>query len=90
MIVWAIGLGATIPAVADGLPAPADPLAAVSPAPAVQIGGSNVAPLYALLSPGSVGLYQVAVTLPAGVVGISSVRLAFPEISSNAAGLVIQ
>jgi uncharacterized protein (TIGR03437 family) len=49
-----------------------------------------VAPLYALLSPGSVGLYQVAVTLPAGVVGISSVRLAFPEISSNAAGLVIQ
>lgn len=90
VIVWAIGLGATIPAVADGLPAPADPLAAVSPAPAVQIGGSNVAPLYALLSPGSVGLYQVAVTLPAGVVGISSVRLAFPEISSNAAGLVIQ
>jgi uncharacterized protein (TIGR03437 family) len=90
VLIWAIGLGATNPAVADGAPAPGYPFATVISTPTVQIGGNTVTPQYAVLSPGSVGLYQVAVTLPAGLGPNTFVELTFPGISSNAASLAIQ
>jgi uncharacterized protein (TIGR03437 family) len=90
VLIWAIGLGATNTAVADGAPAPGYPFATVISTPTVQIGGNTVTPQYAVLSPGSVGLYQVAVTLPAGLGPNTFVELTFPGISSNAASLAIQ
>lgn len=75
IVVWAIGLGPTNPVVPDGAPAPYPP-ANVNTAPIVQLGpvgetvGAAIFKLtssFAGLSPGSVGLYQVNVTLPAGI-----------------------
>lgn len=90
VLIWAIGLGPTIPAVLDGTPAPGNPLAMATPAPVVQLGAYSVTPLFALLSPGSVGLYQIAVTLPGGATGVNSVRLIVPGNSSNTAAIAIQ
>jgi len=67
LILWCIGLGATIPAVPDGTPAPASPLALAMVVP--QVGGfgfSTLTPSFAGLAPGEAGVYQVIVTVPAG------------------------
>jgi uncharacterized protein (TIGR03437 family) len=70
LVIYAIGLGATTPAVADGVAAPgADSLATV-PNVQVVIGNqfsgtqSNITPLFAGLTPGLVGLYQVNIQVP--------------------------
>ena len=68
-------MGPTSPAVDSGVGAPgAEPLARVTTHPMVFFArpspfspGLCVAPLYAGLSPGFVGLYQVNVTIPEGV-----------------------
>jgi uncharacterized protein (TIGR03437 family) len=67
IILYATGMGATNPPVATGATAPSSPLAEVTVAPQVSIGGSNAQVLFAGLSPGSVGLYQIDVMIPAGV-----------------------
>jgi uncharacterized protein (TIGR03437 family) len=62
LILWVIGLGATIPPAPDGAPAP--PLSLLVSAPQVSMGGLPITPIFAGLSPGSVGLYQVILTVP--------------------------
>ena len=68
LVFWALGLGATDTVVADGAAAPSSPLARVTADVSVTFGleffQSTVAPSFAGLSPGSVGLYQVIATLP--------------------------
>jgi len=75
IILWSIGLGPTHPPVLDGMPAPYPP-ATLDPSPSVRFGpvpqrlGTaifDLTPSFAGLSPGSIGLYQVIVTLPAGI-----------------------
>ncbi len=69
--IYAVGLGATSPAVATGEGAPgAEPLARVTSPPRVILGnafqGAEVLqPFFVGLTPGLVGLYQVNVILPA-------------------------
>jgi uncharacterized protein (TIGR03437 family) len=91
LILWAIGLGATNPAVPDGQPAPATPPAVVTRVPAVSIGGVPVSPDFAGLSPGSVGLYQVMVPVPpltrSGSVGVS---FYVPGVYSTLAYIAVQ
>jgi uncharacterized protein (TIGR03437 family) len=70
LTIYAIGLGATSPAVATGAPAPsAEPLARVAPDPVVvfgaALGRSFGTPQFAGLTPGFAGLYQVNVSVPA-------------------------
>jgi len=66
VVIYCTGLGATTPFVATGAAAPSS--TAVTVPVTVTIGGVNAAtPQYAGLSPGFVGLYQVNVTIPAGV-----------------------
>jgi uncharacterized protein (TIGR03437 family) len=105
LTIYAIGLGPTSPAVATNVAAPgAEPLArlttcpASSPcsAPVVNFGGgifgaATATPSYAGLSPGSVGLYQVNVAIPAGVPsGLVNVFLVFPDSVSNTVQIAVQ
>jgi len=70
IILYATGMGATNPAVATGAvaPGPPQPLAKVTVTPQVSIGNLNAKVLFAGLSPGSVGLYQMDVQIPDGTV----------------------
>ncbi|MGA2270433.1 MAG: hypothetical protein ABSH44_18315 [Bryobacteraceae bacterium] len=97
LTIYAIGLGTTYPAVGTNVPAPSsEPLARLTPTPVVNFGGTifgtvSATPAYAGLTPTYVGLYQVNVTIPAGVpAGLVAVRLAFPDSVSNSVQIAIQ
>jgi uncharacterized protein (TIGR03437 family) len=74
IVIWAFGLGATNPPVAEGVAAPANPPAAAAVTPAVQfnyatgptlpVTSVQVTPSFAGLTPGEAGAYQVIVTVP--------------------------
>jgi uncharacterized protein (TIGR03437 family) len=68
LVIYALGLGATDPAQTVG--AAATGAAQVTPTPAITIGGVTLAPsdvLYAGVTPGYIGLYQVNLRVPPGV-----------------------
>ncbi len=64
IVIYATGLGRTLPAVDAGVPAPSDPLAGVIIAPQVSLGGVPLNVSYAGLVPGEVGVYQINATVP--------------------------
>jgi uncharacterized protein (TIGR03437 family) len=64
---YLVGMGATDPAIASGAPAPTNRLAPASNQTAVTIGGKAAALFFAGLTPGSVGLYQINLTVPTGL-----------------------
>jgi uncharacterized protein (TIGR03437 family) len=98
LVIYAIGLGPTTPAVNSGAGSPSSPLARVEPTPTFSIGargplgGFNVTPIFAGLSPGFVGLYQINVTLPAGIPTGDSIPAALDiaGIPSNIFRLAVQ
>ena len=96
LVFWALGLGPTIPVVADGAAAPASPAAIVPTAVSVQFGleffYNTTTPSFVGLSPGSVGLYQVVATLPASTpAGTVSAYLQLPiGLSSNTVAIAVQ
>jgi uncharacterized protein (TIGR03437 family) len=69
VVIFAIGLGKTTPAVADGTPSPGAPnLASITDPITVQIGGINATNVpFAGLTPGFVSLYQVNAVVPSGI-----------------------
>ncbi len=70
LTIYALGLGATTPAVRSGEGSPVDPLAQVAPAPKVFFGagplsgGTTADPFFVGLTPFLVGLYQINVIVP--------------------------
>jgi uncharacterized protein (TIGR03437 family) len=97
LTIWAIGLGATNPAVGTNVPAPgSEPLARLITMPSVGFGSGffgsvSVTPAFAGLSPGSVGLYQVNAAIPQGVSsGLVNVTLVFPDGVSNTVQVAVQ
>lgn len=96
LMLWVIGLGATNPPVAAGAAAPVNPPAvAVNPPQVKFLGYTNdmvlAAPSFAGLSGGSAGLYQVIVTVPAGVPkDLGFILLETPDGDSNRLPLVVQ
>jgi len=64
IVLLATGLGAVAPPVTAGAPAP---LATTSSPVRVTVGGVELVPSYAGLAPGTAGLYQVNVPLPASL-----------------------
>ena len=64
LVIYLTGLGQTNPAQQAGQPGPTSPLAGVVVPPAVTINGVSLPVLYAGLTPGEVGVYQINVTVP--------------------------
>jgi len=96
LVIYSIGLGPTSPSAVTGAPAPGNPPAILTTTPAVFFGTgifgtSTVAPDFAGLSPGSVGLYQVNAVVPPGFPsGLVAVQLSFPGYLSNIVQLPVQ
>jgi uncharacterized protein (TIGR03437 family) len=98
LVVYALGLGPTVPAVASGIGAPVSPLAVISPPPGVVIGNNSIAqvdsitPDFVGLTPNFVGLYQINVRVPAQVERGNAVPLYlnFGAQVSNRVNLAIQ
>jgi uncharacterized protein (TIGR03437 family) len=67
VVIYCTGLGALDVPVAPGQPAPSSPVARVAGPVSVRIGGVEATVLFAGLTPGFVGLYQVNALVPAGV-----------------------
>lgn len=65
-VIYANELGATTPSAADGQAAPADPLAHTVRTVEVVVNGTAQQVLFAGLTPGYAGLYQVNFLLDAG------------------------
>jgi uncharacterized protein (TIGR03437 family) len=66
VVVYVLGLGATEPAVSEGIAAPAGPLARTLLQPVVRLEGQPAVVEFSGLAPGLVGVYQVNAALPAG------------------------
>jgi uncharacterized protein (TIGR03437 family) len=67
LVIYCAGLGVTNQSVADGAASPTNPPAQTQAPVTVTIGGRNANVAFAGLTPTLVGLYQVNVTMPAGV-----------------------
>ena len=85
--IYAAGLGAVQPAVAEGEPAPSPPAVVKAPV-TVTIGGKQADVPFAGLTPGVAGVYQINAVVPAGVtpgdavpVVVSVSGQASPEVS---------
>ena len=64
IVIYATGLGRTLPAVDAGLPSPSDPLGSAIIPPLVTLGGVPLNLVFAGLVPGEVGVYQINATIP--------------------------
>ncbi len=89
LVIYCAGLGPTNPPVADGVASPASPTAQVQSPVTVTIGGQNAPVAYAGLVAGLVGLYQVNVTMPAGVTPGNAVPVVFTVAGQTGPAAVI-
>ena len=64
IILWGTGFGPTTPAAPIGMSTPPNQVYSTASLPAVTLGSTPLQVLGAALSPGSAGLYQIAVQLP--------------------------
>jgi uncharacterized protein (TIGR03437 family) len=64
IVIYLTGLGATTPEVPDGYPGPASPLAWAVAKPVVKLGGVELPVLFAGMTPGQVGVYQINAQVP--------------------------
>jgi uncharacterized protein (TIGR03437 family) len=66
LVMYLVGLGATTPSVASGVPAPSSTLAKVTHPVTVTVDSLPSTVLFAGLTPGFVGLYQINFQVPSG------------------------
>src|SRR5215831_1748504 len=90
LLVYCTGLGDTTPGLTTGALVAATGTSATKSAVTATIGGKDATVVYSIASPGFVGLYQVAVTVPAGVTGSSPIVLTQGGVKSNSVGIAIQ
>jgi uncharacterized protein (TIGR03437 family) len=78
-------------AVQSGQPSPLSPLAYTTTIPTVTIGGVNAPVSFYGLAPNIVGLYQVNITVPAGVPsGTQPIVLSIGGLSTQTSQLPVQ
>ncbi len=73
----------------EGSASPADPLAAASNPVSVAVGGQPAAVLFAALTPGFVGLYQVNAVVPASVAPGDAVPLVVTAAGQSSAPVTV-
>jgi uncharacterized protein (TIGR03437 family) len=89
LLVYATGLGQTTPGLRTGVLTGGDSLARTA-AVTATIGGKPATVAYSIASPGFAGLYQVAVTVPAGVSGNAALQIAEGTALSNTVTIPVQ
>ncbi len=92
LVVYATGIGKLTNAPASGAVAPGPPLLAqAADTPAATVGGSAAQVIFAGLTPGSVGLAQFDITLPANIAsGSLPLVIQFPGDSSPLVNLAVK
>ncbi len=91
IVLYLVGMGITSPAVVSGAVSPGSPLAALPSQPKVTFAGKAAQILFAGLTPGFVGLYQVNVVVPADVTpGELEVVLTQGDSTSSTAKIQVQ
>jgi uncharacterized protein (TIGR03437 family) len=96
LVLYGSGFGPVNPAVASGAAAGAEPLSRVTDTPRVSFGrgiaGPFADPLFAGLTPGFVGLYQINVQVPASVPANARtpVRLDIGNVASNIVEIAVE
>lgn len=90
ILVYCTGLGLTSATLPTGTLVPPTAVPATNVAVTATIGGQPAPVAYAIASPGFAGLYQVALTVPAGVTGSSPIILTQGTIASNAVPIAVQ
>jgi uncharacterized protein (TIGR03437 family) len=90
-VIYATGIGRLTATPASGMGAPVSPLAAAVDTPTVTIGGLPATVIFSGLTPGSVGLAQLDVQLPAthppSSTGTLPLVIRFPGDTSSAVNL---
>jgi uncharacterized protein (TIGR03437 family) len=87
--VYLTGQGAVEPSVATGATAPGNPIARAAYPVTATVGGQPAGVVFAGLSPGSVGLFQVNLRLPLIGSGSYPLEIAVNGITSNTQTLQI-
>jgi len=90
ILVYSTGLGATSASLPTGTLVPPTTTANTTVPVSATIGGKTAAVAYAIASPGFAGLYQVAITVPAGVTGSSAIVLTQGTSTSNSVAIPVQ
>ena len=86
-----VGMGATDPPMATGVAAAADPPANVVTPPTVTIAGEQATIVFAQLTPGTVGTYQIGLIVPGDLQGVNApVVITQNGVTANKATLPIQ
>jgi glucosylceramidase len=83
ILLFGTGLGGVSPAVPAGAAASADPLSWVTAKVTATVGGAPADVSFAGLAPGFAGLWQINVTLPAGVSGAVPAIVTVAGVASN-------
>ena len=89
VLVYCTGLGQTAPALTTGLAPAAGVLAQTAPVSA-SVGGKPASVIYSIASPGFPGLYQVALTVPAGLTGTVPLLINQGQATSNTVNIALK
>lgn len=88
LLIYSTGLGQTTPPLSAGDLTPTGITLYRTVPVTVTVGGQNAAVLYSVAAPGFAGLYQTAVTMPAGIAaGTAKVVLSVGAVNSNAVNI---
>ncbi|HEX6895927.1 MAG TPA: hypothetical protein VF146_11680, partial [Bryobacteraceae bacterium] len=88
LVIYTVGLGAVDPPVNAGEPAGSSPPSGTTAPVSLTIGGQPAPVLFSGLTPGSAGLYQVNVTVPAGITPGAQVPVVVSVAGKSSAGSI--